>query len=193
MTQLWLTRLKLLLLLATTSTLILIRNPNISLTISVLITVIVISTIKRQNIANRIKPLLAICCLAIVSQLLGNHLASLTDRLLLGIAHATKLLALSLLVFQFTQTTSANSLVRVFSFLPPKIVLLLTISFSLVPVMIREIDAIQIAQKSKGLQFQGLQAWRSFIPVIVPLLNRTLTRAQQIAIVLEIRGFENKK
>ena len=99
-------------------------------------------------------------------------------------------MTLSLLVFLFSQTTSPSSLMHSLSFLPTKFRLVFTISLSLIPILIREAGGIRRAQESRGLTPQWKHPFGSVIPLIVPLLHRTLTRAEHIAMVLQVRGLE---
>lgn len=178
---------KLFLLLLCTTLLIVIHDRAFSIMFS--LTIIFFCIYSISNISSRIKPILLVSCMVILFQLLGNFSAPIGERFFLGIISSCRLMALSLLVFLFSQTTSVSEIIKIFAFLPYSLRLMMTISFSLIPVIMHEVDVIRIAQQSRGLEGNGIYAWKRFLPIIVPLLNRTLTRAQQIAIVLETRGY----
>jgi len=179
-----LTRLKLIALICFSTLFVLIRNVYGIFLIFGVIIVLTKLHMRRGHLKSRITAIIGVSAFVIVFQLLFNGSVAIQQRLLIGSLTAFRLISLSLLVLLFTETTSPTSIVAVLSFLPKNINLMLTISFSLIPAILQEISAIQIAQQARGLR-KG-----SIIPVLVPLLNRTLTRAEHIAIVLQTRGFE---
>jgi energy-coupling factor transporter transmembrane protein EcfT len=125
----------------------------------------------------------------ILFQLLFNWSLSFEARALAGVTASARLILLSMMVFLFTETTSVSNIVGALSFLPSKICLMLTISLSLIPAIMKESTLIQIAQQSRGFTSKGLKSITGFLSVIIPLLFRTLKRAEHIAIALETKGF----
>jgi len=182
MNSVTLTRLKLIALIFFSTLFVLIRNIVVIGIISCAI--IAVSGVKthRGNLKSRLTAIIGVSAFVVVFQLILNGSVSVAERLLLGVASALRLISLSFLVLLFTETTSPSAIVAALSFLPNNISLMLTISFSLIPAILQEISAIRIAQQARGLH-KG-----SIIPVLVPLLNRTLTRAEHIAVVLQTRG-----
>jgi energy-coupling factor transporter transmembrane protein EcfT len=179
-----LTRLNLIALILFSTFFVLVRNIYlISLIFCILIAIN--GVIKhRGNVKSRLVAIIGVSALVILFQLIVNSTVPIYERLLIGSLTTLRLVSLSLLVFIFTETTSPSSIVSALSFLPNNVTLMLTISFSLIPAILQEVSAIRIAQQARGAH-SG-----SIIPVLVPLLNRTLTRAEHIAIVLQTRGFE---
>lgn len=93
-----------------------------------------------------------------------------------------KITTLSLLVFYYTATTSVSQIVKTFSFLPQSWQLMLTITLSLIPVIFAEAQKIKLIQISRGYRNKNP------LPLIIPLLHRTLSRAEQLALVIETRN-----
>lgn len=150
------------------------------LLILILITIINTSFLKLKN---RLTPLLFSVVLLIIFQLVFNSSQAYSVRLLQGFTAAFKILSLSLLVFLYTATTSITQISQVFNFLPKTVNFMLTITLSLIPVIFQEAKTIILLQKSRG--------YHSFnpLPIIIPLLHRTLKRSEQIALTLSSRGF----
>ena len=159
---------KLLLLLFLTSLTIFISNPY--WLIGLLILTLTLSP--KTTLLSRLKPLLFINALIILLQL--RHLNT-------AILAALRITTLSLMVFYYTATTSASQIVKNFYFLPKAWQLMLTITFSLIPVIFSEAKKISLVQKSRGYKNKNP------FPVIIPLLHRTLQRAEQLALVIETR------
>jgi energy-coupling factor transporter transmembrane protein EcfT len=173
------TRLKLLALILFSTVLVLIRNMYFIGIACGAIVAVSGAKMRGGTLKSRLIAIVGVSLLVVVFQAIQN-------RLLLGIITAIRLISLSLLVLLFTETTSASAIVSALSFLPKKITLMLTISFSLIPAILQEISAIRIAQQARGFSPRGI----NIFPVLIPLLNRTLTRAEHIAIVLQTRGYD---
>jgi energy-coupling factor transporter transmembrane protein EcfT len=183
------TRLKFIGLLITSTILIVIRDP-ISICISSgIVFIVCLRLVPYRVLWQRVYPILIIGLFVIGYQLVFQTMVPFQSRLLDGSIQALRLILLSVLVFVFTQTTSVSEIVSALSFLPGKLCLLITISFALIPAILREITIIRIAQQVRGFAPRKIHIIRSVFPVLIPLLNRTLTRAEHIAIVLETRGF----
>lgn len=186
------TKLKLLFLIIFTTTTISLKN--LLWTTLLLTLVLIVSTMipNKQKIKGRILPLLTIGVFIILFQVFFNTSVIQSQRIKLGVMTAEKIIALSMLVFLFTETTSISKIVEVFSFLPEKLQLMLTITFSLIPAIMEESRKIILIQSSRGQNFKSLSLYKSIIPIIIPLLHRTLNRAEQIAIVIKTRGYQNE-
>ena len=48
------------------------------------------------------------------------------------------------------------------------------------------------AQKARGLNFRSPNVTRTYFPVMVPLLAKTLERSEKMALAMEARGFGNE-
>ncbi len=184
------TRIKLICLLFCSTAMIIFRSPLVILGIFVVVTFISIIRSSRIQVKTRLLSLGVVSASVIIFQVVCNGSVSMQERLLLGSESALRIMTLSLLVFLFTETTSVSEIMSAFSFLPQKMRLMMTISFSLIPVITREIHTIRIAQQARGFQPRGVHVVRTVFPIIIPLLYRTLARAEHIAMVLETRGFD---
>lgn len=162
---------KLLLLLFLTSLTIFISNPY--WLISLLVLILIFSP--RTQLLSRLKPLFFISSLIVLFQL--RHLSQ-------AMLAALRITTLSLLVFYYTATTSVSQIVKTFSFLPKPWRLMLTITFSLIPVIFNEAKKIKLIQTSRGY------AGKNPFPIIIPLLHRTLQRSEQIALIIETKNLQ---
>jgi energy-coupling factor transporter transmembrane protein EcfT len=177
------TSLKLIALILFSTVFIFLRNIIFLGLISFTIIAVSVFTMRRGNLMSRLTAVIGISLFVMLFQILFNVSLVVPARLLVGGMTALRLISLSLLVLLFTETTSPSEIVAALSFLPKRASLMITISFSLIPVILQEISAIRVAQKARG-------ASHSLFPILIPLLNRTLTRAEHIAIVLQTRGFD---
>ncbi len=176
-------QLKLIALILISSALILINN--LYFLSGFLLTLLLITTLKAHlsPLKNRLLPLLLTVLMIIIFQLIFNSTQIFSVRLVQGLTAALKILSLSLLVFLYTSTTSLTQISRTFSFLPKNFNFMLTITFSLIPVIFQEAKTIILLQKCRGYhRFNPL-------PVIIPLLHRTLKRSEQIALTMASRGY----
>ena len=183
------TRLKLFLLLCSSTILIYIHS--IIVTVSVFL-ILSIASLCTKSVSKAIKRFASICLVAsfvILFQLVFNSSVPLLYRLTIGILAALRIISLSLLVFIFAETTSVSDIARAFSFLPKQLSLLLTISLALIPAILLESQSIRLAQQARGYSMKTWNIVRGFIPLVIPLLSRTLARAEHIAITLESRGY----
>jgi len=183
------TRSKLLLLLCSSTALIYLHSLVIMTCVFLILSIISLLT---KSWSKTIKRFLSICLVAsfvILFQVVFNASVPLLARLSLGILAAVRIISLSLLVFIFAETTSVSDIARAFSFLPKQISLLLTISLALIPSILLESQSIRLAQQARGYSMKGWNIVRGFVPLVIPLLSRTLVRAERIAMVLESRGY----
>lgn len=190
MTNIFLNRLKLLILLFLTSITIFIKQWFI---LFFLLFFLVISTLlfkPKKKLLTRIYPLLFIAFLVILFQAICNTSVSFSTRIINGATAALKIITLSMLVFFYTSTTSPSEIVTTFSFLPKKLQLMLTITFSLIPAILEEAQKIILIQNARGINSRSLNPAKSIFPIIIPLLHRTLKRAEQIAVVSQARGYD---
>jgi len=137
----------------------------------------------KQSVFSRLKPLFFTLMLLFLFQLLLNQSQSISIRLAQAFTSGLKILNLSLLVFYYTTTHSSSQISQAFSFLPRSGRLILTLTFSLIPLILKEAKTILFLQKSRGYHSHNP------LPLIIPLLHRTFTRSEQIALSLTSRGY----
>lgn len=155
--------------------------------------VFIISLISKNRLVIKIFPsLFGIGIFIIFFHLIFNTTVNLSDRFDLGIKTMLKIFSLSLFTFIFVSNNSISTIIEIFSFLPKRFQLMLTITFSIIPVIISETQKIVIIQKCRGYNTRSLNIYKSIIPVIIPLLHRSLKRTEQIAVILQTRGFKDE-
>lgn len=153
---------------------------------------LLVKGIRKDKLSERIRPLILIVFLVIFFQVVFNHSLEMSARISLGLISGLKIFTISLLVFLFTSTTSPSDIASIFSFLPTKAQLLITMTLSLIPLVFEEAHKIRLVQSSRGNLGRKFNLFNGFFPVIIPLLHRTLIRSEQLAQVMESRGFYEK-
>lgn len=184
--------LKLIVLIIISTITLFIKDWRILLTLSISIILALSLAKSNKQLSLRITPLLVIGLFVIIFQLIFNTSIGITSRIIMGTLTATKITILSLLVFFYSSTTSPSEIVSAFSFLPKKISLMITITFSLIPAVLHESQKILLVQNTRGYNSKNLNIFKSVIPLIIPLLHRILRRAEQIALVLQTRGYDDE-
>lgn len=185
-------KIKLIGLIAASTAAIFIKDLMINSLLILLVIFLLRITKPKGNALDRFSPLLFIGFLVLLFQLGFNTTVSIETRFLIGLIAAERIITLSLLVFIFTSTTSPAEIASLFSFLPAKFQLMIVITLAMIPAIIEESGKITLNQTSRGLSRGGLNPLRSILPIIIPLLHRTLRRAEQIAVVMQARGYEEK-
>ena len=147
-------------------------------------------SLSRQKLKERLYPLIIIGVLVILFQIFFNRAIPLEQRVIHGILASGRIITLSMMVFLFTTVTSASEIAGIFSFLPGRYQLMITVCFSFLPVIIDETRKIVTVQAARGQSFKSFNVYRSIIPVVVPLLHRTLQRAQKMVEVMAARGYD---
>lgn len=176
------------------STLVLCVKPwPVMLSIFILVTgcTLVCNFLKPDKNYYRIfRSLIVVGFMIVVFNLILNSTSGYLARLLHGAIAAEKILSLGLLVFAFTATTSVNNIISVFAFLPQRVQLVLTITFGLIPALIEETHKIILVQSARGVKLRGVNFVKNIFPIIIPLLHRSFQRAEHLAILLCVRGYE---
>ncbi|MCL5261508.1 MAG: energy-coupling factor transporter transmembrane protein EcfT [Gammaproteobacteria bacterium] len=182
---------KLLFLFLITTALLLTRDWFL-ITLFMFLVFIVIILVKPQKILRqRVYPLFVIGALIILFQLLFNSSLSYAARIAAGIISTEKIITLSFIVLIFSATTSISQILSIFSFLPKRIQLAISMSFGILPAVIEEAHKIILIQNARGLNTKSLNIFKSIIPIIVPLFHRSFLRAERIAITLYSRGYQD--
>ncbi|MCK4335770.1 MAG: energy-coupling factor transporter transmembrane protein EcfT [Candidatus Aenigmarchaeota archaeon] len=102
----------------------------------------------------------------------------------------TILLSLSVLML----TTKQKYLLEALgNFIPKDFALSLTTAFRFIPIIEEEARTIIISQEARGLKRRGKMKLTAYFPIIVPLFAKALTRAKNLAISVESRGFGRKR
>ena len=168
------------------------RSPALFIIIfGILMTLMLFIKTKKINL-KRIKPLFNIGVFIILFWLLFNRTETIGMRVLSGFTAAIKIMDISLLVFLYTSVTSASEIITVFSFLPRQLQLVLMTTLGLIPVIFAEYEKIELVQKSRGMMTSRFNFAANILPVVIPLIHRTLKRAEQLSLVISARGYDEQ-
>ena len=77
-----------------------------------------------------------------------------------------------------------------------EIAMMISIALRFIPTLTDEADKIMKAQKARGADFETgnlLKRTRSLIPVLIPLFINAFTRAEDLALAMEARGYKGDK
>ena len=129
---------------------------------------------RRAELVSRLRFLAILVGLVFLLQIIARQPVSLVPGLKVG--------ALSLLVLTYPSLSSVSEISHSFRFLGPKNQLLLTLTLNLIPIILKEAQNIVLIQSSRGRRSINP------LPIIVPLLHRTFQRAQQLALILEMKA-----
>jgi energy-coupling factor transporter transmembrane protein EcfT len=181
-----LNKIKLISLIAVSTFVIFIKEYRIILPLLIIIIVGIVATKAGSKVISRVQPVCIIALGILLFQVIFNVSVDFSIRLELGFLAAIKFSLLSLLVFFYTTTTSVSAIVSSFSFLPAPLQMMLAITCALIPILFDESRRIQTAQSARGSHKHAI------MPIIIPLIHRTLQRAKSLSIVLESRGYRDE-
>jgi len=88
----------------------------------------------------------------------------------------------------FVYTTKPSKMVDALSWLraPPPLSFSFALALQFIPVFYREVKEVRLAQSARGAR---LTSAMSVFPLIVPVIHRAFTRARELSISLDTRGF----
>lgn len=191
MKKVLLTRVSIVILFFLSTVILFVRQTEILFIFSITILSLGFYLDRRHKLEDRIKPLLAVSVLIILFQVIFNNSISIPSRFSQGFLASLKIFSLSMLVFIFTEVTSIKQIIDALSFIPRNIRLMIIITFSMIPAIFEESQKIMTVQNARGHNTKSINVIKSFIPFIIPLLHRTLKRAEQLSVSLESRGYQN--
>lgn len=164
-----------------------IHNPFILTVFFTLIIILLLPT--KYLVVKRLKAIIPIGIMILISQLIFYSSVPINQRLLFGYLSAMKILLVSLSVLLFLSSTSLIELVRVFDFLPKDWLLLFMITCYLIPCLLNESEKIRIVQKSRNAQMQNWNFIANLGSLIIPLLHRVFQRAEILSLAIVSRGY----
>lgn len=188
--QKFLTLFKLIILFSTTTFMLLQQNWEVIVMVFFAVIFLVFALQPKKFPLQRFVPLLVIAAFIILFHLIFNTGIGYQERIAIGAIEATKITTISLLVFLFTATTSINSIMLLFAFCPRKFKLVLTITFGILPAVMEEARNIKLIQNARGLHTNSFNLYKSFFPLIIPLLHRSFQRAERIATLVALHQME---
>ena len=130
-----------------------------------------------------LKPLFTVIIIVFIIQLLTFN------GLILGFLSSLRILSLSSLIFLLIYTTQLNLIIKALSFFPQKISYVLSLSLGMIPQLAKELKQVSIAQQTRGHRMSW-NIFKSYLPLLLPLLTKSFIRSEQIAISLQARGFK---
>ncbi|WP_436862401.1 energy-coupling factor transporter transmembrane component T family protein [Staphylococcus caeli] len=73
--------------------------------------------------------------------------------------------------------------------------MMMSIALRFIPTLMNELDKIILAQKSRGSEISSgglINRFKAFIPLFIPLFISAFQRAEDLAIAMEVRGYDTK-
>lgn len=74
--------------------------------------------------------------------------------------------------------------------------MMMSIALRFIPTLMNELDKIILAQKSRGSEISSgglINRIKAFIPLLIPLFISAFQRAEDLAIAMEVRGYDTQK
>lgn len=172
---------------------------------------IYLSKIPLRKILKGLKPILPLIMLTIIMNMFftrGEAVFSLFflkvtwEGLSLAAFMSTRIIFLIIFTSLLTLTTSPINLTHgIEGLLKPlkkikvpvhEIAMMMSIALRFIPTLIDETDKIMKAQKARGADFESgniIKKTKSLIPVLIPLFISAFTRADELAMAMEARGY----
>ncbi|AYX90436.1 energy-coupling factor transporter transmembrane component T family protein [Staphylococcus cohnii] len=129
-----------------------------------------------------------------------------TQGILEGVYIVLRLMFIIMVSTIMTLTTSPLDLTDAFERLlyPLKLIkvpvhllsMMMSIALRFIPTLMNELDKIILAQKSRGSEISSgglINRVKAFIPLLIPLFISAFQRAEDLAIAMEVRGYETNK
>lgn len=144
-----------------------------------------------NNLKKRLKIIFPLAIFVLIFHLIFNTSTDLSGRFYLGFSAGIRLVLISISVLIFLSYTSFYELIRLFSFLPKNIVLMLSLTAYFIPRVLSDSDTITSVQKSRGMQYRSWNILKTFAPLIVPLMNRMFVRSEILTKSIISRGYQD--
>ncbi len=188
-TEQLISQLKIAVLLASTFLIIWIESLGLSLLIFGIISLVAFY-VDPNKFKKRMRFLGILFVLILVARIIFLQNFSLEERITQSLILSSRMFSITLIMLIFTAKVSLKEILIAFHFLPKVFRQMLTITFSFLPAIEKEVENVYSAQKSRGYKFSYLRFYKSVFPLLVPLIHRTLKKAEQIAMVMESRGYK---
>ena len=114
------------------------------------------------------------------------------EGLMLGLVNAACLANILAAAMLFIYTTKQSKFVGALAWfgVPPSFAFSFALALQFIPIFLREISEVRIAQSARGARLTGPT---SVFPMIIPVAHRAFARAEDLAISLDARGFNPEK
>ena len=126
-----------------------------------------------------------------------------TNGVMEGIYISLRLIFIVMIATIMTLSTSPIDLTDAFEklFVPLKVIkvpvhqlsMMMSIALRFIPTLMDELEKIILAQKSRGSEISSgslITRIRAFIPIMIPLFISAFQRAEELAIAMEVRGYD---
>jgi len=163
------------------------KNPFALTGLFLLMVLILIPT--KYSVLGRLKTIIPICIIILLSQIIFYPSVALTQRFLFGYIASMRIIIVSLSVFVFLAFTALSEIISVFRFLPKDWLLMLLITCYLIPVTLSEAERIKLVQKSRIIYKNPWKIVQNLAALYVPLLHRVFKRAEVISLTVISRGY----
>lgn len=110
----------------------------------------------------------------------------------IGIKGMLLLITLAFLFLQFVMWTAPKELTLLFVKLglPHKYAVLIGLALHFLPIIEKDLGAIYDSQQARGLELTTVwQKVKGLLPIILPLVLRALKRSQEVALSMELKGY----
>lgn len=179
---------------------------TIGITGFVLILIIVLTQLRISYILLPIRFLSLILIFTFLVYLVDSEGYSLNQRLYLGVLFTLRLIFIVLFVWVLSLTTSPLDLCHGLEYLlsPLKklkipiseIILIIHLSLRFIPTLFEELDRIIKAHSARGVDFKKgniITRIKRLVPVMVLLFKNSFHRADELALVLDLKGYHLSK
>lgn len=146
-------------------------------------------TQSKRKTVKRLKTFIFIGISLLFFQIVFNQAVPMVDRISIALRVTLQIASISQIVFLFVQHISPSALISALGFLPRTWQLLLAMTFTFIPVLVQEQEAIQMAQKSRGFGQACKSKFIAPFAFFVPLIHRILQRSETIGLTMVARGF----
>ena len=163
------------------------KNPFVLTALFLLMALILVPT--KYSILSRLKAIVPICIIILLSQIIFYPSVTLGQRFLFGYIASMRIIIVSLSVFVFLALTALSEIVSVFRFLPKDWLLMLLITCYLIPVTLSEAERIKLVQKSRIIYKNPWKIVQNIAALYVPLLHRVFKRAEVISLTVISMGY----
>jgi energy-coupling factor transporter transmembrane protein EcfT len=163
------------------------KNPFVLTGLFLFMILILIPT--EYSAVGRLKAIIPICIIILLSQIIFYPSVSFEQRFLFGFIASMRIIIVSLSVFVFLAVTALSEIVSVFRFLPKDWLLLLLITCYLIPATLSEAENIRMVQKSRMVYKNPWNVIQNIAALFVPLLHRVFKRAEVISLTIISRGY----
>jgi energy-coupling factor transporter transmembrane protein EcfT len=163
------------------------RNTFLLTGLFLLMVLILIPT--KYSVVSRLKAIIPICIIILLSQIIFYSSVPLGQRFLFGYIASMRIIIVSLSVFVFLAITALSEIVSIFRFLPKDWLLLLLITCYLIPTTLSEVENIRLVQKSRVVYKNPWHVIQNIAALFVPLLHRVFKRAEVISLTIVSREY----